>query len=195
MLTDRELVVGVLLGLIGVLGRVIVCLFRVELLTLRDPAVDGLRITGVLTDRRLLEEPLKLEDVRGLEIVRLGVLRLELRLDEIDLERLGEELRVDVLEDDLRVELRLGLDALDVLDRFEVLGLDELGRAVLEARDCDLEAAALRLLLLLLELPLFRELLDAQTGSVTNAKMSMHKAKNKEVIPACRDSTILIVDL
>lgn len=148
--------------------RIVVCLFRVELLTLRDPVVDGLRITGVLTDRRLLEEPLKLEDVRGLEIVRLGVLRLE---------------------------LRLGLDALDVLDRFEVLDLDEFGRAVLEARDCDLEDAALRLLLLLLELLLFRELLDAQTGSAINANIRMQKAKMKEVIPACRDSTILIVDL
>jgi hypothetical protein len=175
-----------------VLERIVVCLFRVELLAFRDPVVAGLRITGVLTDRRVLDEPLEiLEDVRGLEIVRLGVLRL----DVIDLERLGEELRVDVLGDDLRVELRLGLDALGALDRVELLDLDELGRAVLEVRDCGLEAAALRLLLLLLELLLFRELLDAQTGSAANANIRMQKVNNKKVIPACRDSTILIVDL
>lgn len=174
------------------LERIVVCLFRVELLAFRDPVVAGLRITGVLTDRRVLDEPLEiLEDVRGLEIVRLGVLRL----DVIDLERLGEELRVDVLGDDLRVELRLGLDALGALDRVELLDLDELGRAVLEVRDCGLEAAALRLLLLLLELLLFRELLDAQTGSAANANIRMQKVNNKKVIPACRDSTILIVDL
>jgi hypothetical protein len=179
-----------------VLERIVVCLFRVELLAFRDPVVAGLRITGVLTDRRVLDEPLEiLEDVRGLEIVRLGVLLLELRLDVIDLERLGEELRVDVLGDDLRVELRLGLDALGALDRVELLDLDELGRAVLEVRDCGLEAAALRLLLLLLELLLFRELLDAQTGSAANANIRMQKVNNKKVIPACRDSTILIVDL
>ena len=73
----------------------------------------------------------------------------------IDLEGLGVELRVDILG----ALLRFG--AFDVLDRLTLLGLD--------LRDDELVAAALRLLLLL-ELPFFRELLAAQIGSVTHPK-------------------------
>ena len=145
------------------LDRVVVCLLIVEPPVLRDGL---LRIIVDPVDRLVLVDPLEiLGDVRGREIVvrlevlreplelRLDILGLELRLDVIILERLGVELRVEILG----ALLRLG--ALGVLDRLTLLGLD--------LRDDDLEAATLRLLLLL-ELPLFRELLAAQIGSVTN---------------------------
>ena len=91
--------------------------------------------------------------------LRLEILGLELRLELIELERLGEELREEILG----ALLRLG--ALDAVDRLGVLRLAPLERELLmlEEREAELEAGALRLLLL--ELLLFRELLEAQTGS------------------------------
>ena len=104
--------------------------------------------------------------------LRLEILGLELRLELIELERLGEELRDEILG----ALLRLG--ALDAVERLGVLRLAPLERELLmlEERDGELEAGALRLLLL--ELLLLRELLDAQTGSKESAKMKMQKAKN-----------------
>lgn len=110
--------------------------------------------------------------------LRVDMLGLEFRL--VVIERLGEELRVEIL---------------GALLRLDVLGAtDWLGLRVTTERDCDLEAAAGRLLLLL-ELPLFRELLAAKTGSTESAKMKTEKVKMKKVIPAFRDSTILNFDL
>ena len=116
-----------------------------------------------------------------LDILGLGVLLLELRLEVIELERLGEELRDEILG----ALLRLG--ARDAVERLGVLRLAPLERELLmlEERDGELEAGALRLLL---ELLLLRELLDAQTGSTERAKIKMERAKIKEVIPVCRDS-------
>jgi hypothetical protein len=123
-----------------------------------------------------------------LEILLLGILLLvelrleipdrELRLDEIELERLGEELRVEILE------LLLRLGALDAVDRLGMLRLAPLERELLmlEERDAELDAAVVRRLLLLLELLLFRELLDAQTGSKESAKIKMENTKKKEVV-------------
>jgi len=185
------------------LERVVVCLLIVEFLVLRDPAEDGLRTIVVPTDRWLLTEPLveMPEDIFGREIVvrpvvlrvefRLDILLLEFLLDAIELERLVVELRVDVLGVLLRVEILGALDRLGVL----VVRFDEFELLVPEVRDRELELAALRLLLLPLpELPLFRELLAAKTGSIVNAKMKTQNAKINEVIPARRDSSILIFD-
>ena len=169
------------------LDRVVICLLPVEPPVLRD----GLLRTIILpVDCLVLVEPLEiLGDVRGREIVvrlevlrlllelRLDILGLELRLDVIVLERLGVEFRVEALGALLRLE--------------DLGGLDRLTLLVFDLRDDELEAAVVRLLLLL-ELPLFRELLAAKTGSEANTKIEMQKAKIKEVIPACRDSTILI---
>ena len=86
------------------------------------------------------------------------------------------------------VELRLGLDALGVMDR---LGLEA---ACVERLIGGLGAAAVRLSLL--EFPLFRELLAAQTGSTKNAKIQMQNPKIiKKVVPLCREFKILIFDL
>lgn|GEM_PF-5209644 len=177
VLTDGAVEVRVLVE------RVVVCLLMVDPSVLRDGL---LRTTGVPADRLVLDEPReRLEDVCGREIVvRLGVLRLdivllELRLDgrplATDLERLGAERRIDALGALLRLETP-GADRLGLLDR-------------------ELDRAAVRLVLLLLELPLFRELLDAKTDSAESAKTKMEKAKIKEAIPARRDSAVLIFDL
>lgn len=86
------------------------------------------------------------------------------------------------------IELRLGLDTLGVMDR---LGL---GAAEEERLVRGLEAVAVRLLLL--ELPLFRELLAAQTGSTENAKIKRQNPKIiKNVVSLSRESEILIFDL
>jgi hypothetical protein len=155
MLIERVLAVGVLLVVMDLLD-VVVCLFLMELFTFRDPVEDGLRTTGVPTDRRVLIDPRKrLEEVRDWEIVdRFGVLRLDV------IDRLGVELRVDILGMLLRV------DVLGVTDR---LGVRETAE-----REGAREAAALRLLLL--EFLLCRELLAAKTGSPNKAtKQIMEK--------------------
>lgn len=163
---------------------------------------DGLLRTIIFPiDRPVFVELLELpEYVLGGEIVRLGVLlpgcglvvdrllilRLEIfGLEVIELERLGEVFRVEILG----ALLRLG--ALDMLGRLIVLRFAPI--IGLEERDGDLGAGALRLLLL--ELLLFRELLAAHTGSTESVKIKMEKAKMKEVIPVRRDSTILIFDI
>ena len=175
--------VGILIGceLVdgGLIERVVVCLLKNVPREFGDPARDGLRTTGVLTDRLVLVEPRKRFDVGEREtVVRLGVLGL----DGIDLEKLGtvletlgEGLRIDDLGGATGVALRLGLETLGVVDR---MGLG---------------AAAVRLPLV--EFPLFRELLAAQTGSTESAKIKMENAKMNEVIPARQDSTILIFDI
>ena len=168
MLIERVLAVGVLLVVMDLLD-VVVCLFLMELFTFRDPVEDGLRTTGVPTDRGVLIDPRKkLEEVRDWEIVdRFGVLRLELRVD-----TLGLELRLDVI-DRLGVELRV--DILGMLLRVDVLGAtDRLGVRETAEREGAREAAALRLLLL--EFLLCRELLAAKTGSPNKAtKQIMEK--------------------
>ena len=151
--------------------RVVICLLPVEPPVLRDGL---LRTIVVLVDCRVLVEFREGLDVRGREIVvrlgvlilgrelmderllelRLDILGLELRLDVTDLERLGVELRVETLGALLRV------GDLDILGRLTLL--------VVDLRDCELEAAALRLLL---ELLLFRELRDAKTGSTVKVKI------------------------
>ena len=177
VLADREGDVGVLPRLVGVLERIVVCPPLAELVVLRDPAAAGLRTTVVLVDRLVLDALREtVGDVRGREIVvRLGVLLLDRLLLVTDLDRLGVELRVDALGALLRLET-LGADRLGLLDR-------------------ELERAAARLLLLLPELPLFRELLAPKTGSMATARIKRHKAKTKEGIPARRDSTVLIFDI
>jgi hypothetical protein len=129
----------------------------------------------VPTDRRLLTDPReRLEDVRDLEaVVRLGVLRLELRT-----EILGLELRLEVIDLDRLVEA-LRVDRLEVLLRLDDLGAtDRLGLRVTVLRDVEREAAALRLRLL--ELLLFRELLAAITGP-TNKKSKQMMEKTRKI--------------
>jgi hypothetical protein len=148
--------------------------------------VTGVRVTV------LRPAPTARVDVRGREtVVRLGVLRLDtlvpaLRLAVTDLERLGAELRVDTLGamlrlavdrlDTLLLELRLG--ATDLERRGAELRVDALGTLLrlaalrLGLLDRELELAAARLLLLLLELPLLRELLAPRTGAMANARIT-----------------------
>ncbi len=161
ILIERELVVGVLLVPMDLFDGLVVCLLLAEMLALRDVVEDGLRTMGVPTDLRVLIAPReRLEEVRGREtVVRLGVLLL----DVIDLERLGVELRVDVLG----ALLRLG--ALGATER--------LGARVTALRDDELGGVALRLLL---ELLLFRELLDARAGSTANTNNKRTRVKNRK---------------
>ena len=181
-LVDRDvfdrvgiLIERVLADVVLFLDDVVVCLFLVETLTFRDPVEDGLRTTGVPTDRRVLTDPReRLEDVRDLEaVVRLGVLRVELRT-----EIFGLELRLDVIDLDRLVEvLRVG--SLEELLRVDVLGAtDRVGLRVTALRDDELGGVALRLLLL--ELLLFRELLDARAGSTANTKNKRIRVKNRK---------------
>lgn len=179
-------------------------LFLVELLMLRDVLEDGLRTMGVLTERRVLVDPREeLVEVGGREIVdRLGVLRLELRVEilglELRVETLGLELRVETLGLELRVET-LGLELrLDVIDldrlgvelRVGVLGAllrlgalgatDRLGARVGVLGDVEREGVALRVLLL--ELLLLRELLDATTGPTNKKNKQKMEMTRKDVL-------------
>jgi hypothetical protein len=153
------------------LDCVVVCRLTLDPRVLGELMVLGLRTLGTLTERRLLTDPRmltelrlltelreltapreKLEEVRGEEIV--------VRLDELRPKFLTE------VEGDLETRLLTPLELLDVIDR---LGVLIRGAEMVPLLVDDL--AAELLLLLFPDPALCREVLPANTGSATNAKI------------------------
>jgi len=191
-LDGREMVTRLDVDLLGLrldvieLDRPVVILL--ELLR-RDVDPPGLRL-DVIVRERLGVGALLADDL--LELLRLEVTRLGLLLDVVVRERLGVgALPAVILLELLRLEV---LDLVGVRTDRELTLLLRLLPELAEALDlgagADLETCAL----LLLDPPLLL-LFAAKTGSAASAKIKMQNVRIEQVVPACRDSTILILDL
>ncbi|MHC4331936.1 MAG: hypothetical protein ACYSWW_27875 [Planctomycetota bacterium] len=177
-----------------------------EMVTRLDVDLLGLRLEVIEPDRPvviLLEpvDPPKLRlDVMVrdrladglLELLRLDVTRLGLLLDVVVRERLGVgALLADILLELLRLEV---LDLVGVRTDRELTLLLRLLPELAEALDLGAGADLETCDLLLLDPPLLL-LFAAKTGPAASAKIRMQNARIEQVVPPCRDSTILILDL
>jgi hypothetical protein len=145
------------------LDRVVVCRLTVDPRVLGELMVLGLRTLGTLTERRLLTDPRMLTELRVLTEPRERL--EEVRGEEIVV-RLDELLPKLLMDGDLETRLLTPLELLDVIDR---LGVLIRGAEMVPLLVDDL--AAELLLLLFPDPALCREVLPANTGSATNAKI------------------------
>jgi hypothetical protein len=176
----------------GMLGEVLDCaVLRLDVIVPERPVVGALLVNALLELLRL--------DVIVLERLvvgtRLVVTRLGPRLEVTvrDREVVGV-LLVNVLLELLRLVV-LGL--VGVRTERELTLLLRLLPALADARDLDVDAGleACVFWLLLRDDPLFFEFFAAKTGSVASVRIKMQNAKIKEIIPARRNSAILIFDV
>jgi hypothetical protein len=145
------------------LDCVVVCRLTVDPRVLGELMVLGLRTLGTLTERRLLTDPRMLTELRVLTEPRERL--EEVRGEEIVV-RLDELLPKLLMDGDLETRLLTPLELLDVIDR---LGVLIRGAEMVPLLVDDL--AAELLLLLFPDPALRREVLPANTGSATNAKI------------------------
>jgi hypothetical protein len=145
------------------LDCVVVCRLTVDPRVLGELMVLGLRTLGTLTERRLLTDPRMLTELRVLTEPRERL--EEVRGEEIVV-RLDELLPKLLMDGDLETRLLTPLELLDVIDR---LGVLIRGAEMVPLLVDDL--AAELLLLLFPDPALCREVLPANTGSATNAKI------------------------
>jgi hypothetical protein len=145
------------------LDCVVVCRLTLDPRVLGELMVLGLRTLGTLTERRLLTDPRMLTELRVLTEPRERL--EEVRGEEIVV-RLDELLPKLLMDGDLETRLLTPLELLDVIDR---LGVLIRGAEMVPLLVDDL--AAELLLLLFPDPALCREVLPANTGSATNAKI------------------------